>query len=135
RLRGTPLPSDEIQAIERRLEGTRSTRWRRVQALVTLAAMYGTANRPDEGRRVIAALRASGDVGLSAPELDRVDGELILAMDPGAVDAAERSYRTAIQDARAREERSFELRAATSLARLWRRDGRHDEARKILEPL
>jgi class 3 adenylate cyclase/tetratricopeptide (TPR) repeat protein len=133
--RGDGLSAEELRTIERRLEATRSTRWRRVLALSTLATMYGAAGCPEEGRRVIAGVRASGDAGLSTPELDRIDGDLILAMDPAAGDAAERCYHAAIGDARRREERAFELRAATSLARLWRRDGRHDEARKVLEPI
>ena len=37
--------------------------------------------------------------------------------------------------ARARQAKSFELRAAMSLARLWRDQGKRDEARELLAPV
>jgi len=50
---------------------------------------------------------------------------------PGAGEA-ERCFRDAIVLARAREEKSFELRAATSLARLLYGQGRREEAHATL---
>jgi predicted ATPase len=38
-----------------------------------------------------------------------------------------------IEIARAQEARSFELRAATSLARLWREGGKRDEAHELAQ--
>jgi predicted ATPase len=49
--------------------------------------------------------------------------------------AAARDYHHAIDIARAQEARSLELRAATSLARLWHDQGRTDEARDLLAPV
>ena len=40
-----------------------------------------------------------------------------------------------IEIARAQEAKSFELRAALSLARLWQRGGRRAEARELLAPI
>ena len=37
--------------------------------------------------------------------------------------------------ARGQEARSFELRAATNLARLWQKQGKKDEARTLLAPI
>ena len=48
---------------------------------------------------------------------------------------AEDSFRTALAIAREQGTRGYELRAATSLARLWREQGRRDEARDLLAPV
>jgi len=48
---------------------------------------------------------------------------------------AEESFRTALAIAREQGTRGYELRAATSLARLWREQGRRAEARELLAPL
>ena len=44
-------------------------------------------------------------------------------------------FRTALAIAREQGTRGYELRAATSLARLWREQGRRTEARDLLAPL
>jgi predicted ATPase len=48
---------------------------------------------------------------------------------------AEESFRTALAIAREQGTRGYELRAATSLARLWHEQGRRGEARKLLAPV
>ena len=48
---------------------------------------------------------------------------------------AEDSFRTALVIAREQGTRGYELRAATSLAQLWREQGRRGEARDLLAPL
>jgi predicted ATPase len=48
---------------------------------------------------------------------------------------AEASFRKAIAIARGQGARSFELRAATSLTRLFARRGKHGEARELLAPV
>ena len=48
---------------------------------------------------------------------------------------AEDSFRTALAIAREQSARGYELRAATSLARLWRERGRRGEARELLAPV
>jgi len=48
---------------------------------------------------------------------------------------AEESFRTALAIAREQGTRGYELRAATSLARLWREQGRQTEARDLLAPV
>ena len=48
---------------------------------------------------------------------------------------AEDSFRTALAIAREQGTRGYELRAATSLARLWSEQGQRREARDLLAPL
>jgi predicted ATPase len=54
---------------------------------------------------------------------------------PDAESATEACFRRAIEVARAQEAKSLELRAATSLARLWRRQGKAAAARELLAPV
>ena len=62
-------------------------------------------------------------------------GELILARTPADPAGAEASFRDALEVARRQSAKSYELRAATSLARLWQQQGRKEEARDLLAPV
>jgi predicted ATPase len=66
------------------------------------------------------------------PELYRLKGELLLASDPSVEPDAEVAFRNAIDAARRQSTKSWELRAATSLARLLRYQGKRDEARRTI---
>jgi predicted ATPase len=68
-------------------------------------------------------------------ELDRLEGELVLASAEPDATGAEASFRKAIALARKQEAKSWELRAATSLARLLARQGKREEARGRLAPI
>jgi predicted ATPase len=69
-------------------------------------------------------------------ELLRVKGELLLLQGaPGAAAAAEDHFRQALDWARRQDALSWELRAATSLARLLRDRDRIGEARDLLAPI
>jgi predicted ATPase len=66
-------------------------------------------------------------------ELLRTKGELLLLQDaPGAAAAAEGQFRQALDWARRQGALSWELRTASSLARLWRDQHRDGEARELL---
>jgi class 3 adenylate cyclase/tetratricopeptide (TPR) repeat protein len=67
---------------------------------------------------------------ICAPEIRRIRGEVLRRQDQR--DEAGRSFREAIAIARSRSERSFELRATTSLARLLAGQDRGREARLML---
>src|ERR1700730_18089741 len=70
------------------------------------------------------------------PELLRVKGELVLREDaPDATSVAEDHFTQALLWARRQGALSWELRAATSLARLWRDQNRTKAAREILAPV
>ncbi len=65
-------------------------------------------------------------------ELRRQKGELLIRIDPSRREDALALFQGSLEEARTRQMRSFELRAATSLARELRRDGRGNEARSVL---
>jgi predicted ATPase len=68
-------------------------------------------------------------------ELDRLQGELLLASKQPEEKRAEASFRKAVAVAREQGAQSWELRAATSLARLLARQGKREEARGLLAPV
>jgi predicted ATPase len=68
-------------------------------------------------------------------ELLRVRGDALLGRDRAALGAAEASYTHALEIARGQEAKLLELRAASSLARLWVGMGRRSEARELLAPV
>jgi class 3 adenylate cyclase/predicted ATPase len=79
------------------------------------------------------AMEQTGDRWFE-PELHRLTGEMMRL--PGRDQAElENCFRRALDLARARGARLFELRAATSLARLWRDQGKQDAARDLLAPV
>ncbi len=57
-------------------------------------------------------------------ELHRLRAEILLDMDGTAVEEAEALFGQSLEIARRQEAKTFELRAATSLARLWQRQGK-----------
>ena len=75
----------------------------------------------------------SGGEHFSLPEIHRIQGKLLLAGSDR--DAAEAAFREALSIARAQQAKSLELRAATSLAQLWRDQGRRAQAHDILAPV
>jgi class 3 adenylate cyclase/predicted ATPase len=82
----------------------------------------------------LATAAASGARGWDA-EIHRLRGELTLRLPYPDPAKAEDSFRTALAIAREQGTRGYELRAATSLARLWREQGRRAEARDLLAPV
>ena len=68
-------------------------------------------------------------------ELHRLRAEILLDTDGNAVDEAEALFHQSLEIARRQEAKTFELRAATSLARLWQRQGKRDAARDLLAPV
>jgi predicted ATPase len=68
-------------------------------------------------------------------ELHRVAGEMAL-LDPEQDAArAEGYFQSSLAIARMQEAKSWELRAAMSLARLWRDQGKPQQARELLAPV
>ena len=67
-------------------------------------------------------------------ELHRVRGEMLLKRDPANLAIAEEAFQTAIAIARRQATRSFELRAALLLAKLWQSTGHLADAHAVLAP-
>jgi DNA-binding winged helix-turn-helix (wHTH) protein/predicted ATPase len=65
-------------------------------------------------------------------ELHRLRGSVLMAVHKSRLTDVESSYQQALEVARGQEALCLELRAAASLARLWRDQGRQNEARDLL---
>jgi predicted ATPase len=106
--------------------------------LALLAEAYRDTGQPGEGLRVIAeALDHVAQTGIVyyEPELHRLEGDLRLRLDQADEQKAEASFRRAFETARQQRAKSWQLRAATSLSRLWGGQGRRAEARELLAPV
>ena len=104
--------------------------------LSELAAAYGALGRPVEGLDCLGeAVKIIEKTGERVTEFDvaLVRGDLLLAT--GDRIMAEESYRRALGIARQQGARTFEIRGATVLARLWRDEGKRTEARNLLAPV
>jgi predicted ATPase len=119
--------------------------------LCQLAAAYGKAGQAKEGLTVLAeaweVVSRTGEC-LGEAELYRLKGELTLQklsvissqlsvtdprpLPPDPQSEAEACFRKAIEVAQKQQAKSLELRAATSLARLWQQQGKRTEAHKLL---
>jgi predicted ATPase len=103
--------------------------------LTLLADAEGMAKQRDQGLEHLAEaerLIAETEERWAEAELHRVRGELLRAGHDAA--GAERCFSRAIHIAQQQSAKFWELRAATSLARLWREHGRRDAARDLLAP-
>ena len=65
-------------------------------------------------------------------ELHRIKGELLLHQATADKREAEACFQKALEVARGQSAKSLELRAAMSLSRLWQKQGKIDDARKLL---
>jgi predicted ATPase len=68
-------------------------------------------------------------------EVNRVAGEIPLKSPEPDAAKAEVYFERALAVARAQQAKSWELRAAMSMARLWRDQGKQDKARDLLAPV
>jgi predicted ATPase/class 3 adenylate cyclase len=106
--------------------------------LAPLAEAYGQAGQVDEGLQVLAEaliyVEQSGECWWEA-ELHRLKGELLLLQSSDNRAEAAASFQQALAIAQRQQAKSWELRAATSLARLWQRQGKRAEAYELLAPV
>jgi predicted ATPase len=106
--------------------------------LAQLAAAYGQVGQVEEGlpllAEALAVVETTGERRDEA-ELHQLHGELLLRQTVPEVQAAEVCFQRALAVARRQQAKSWELRAAMSLARLWQQQGKRDEAHALLAPI
>ena len=128
-----PLISEGIAAYR----ATGSTNWIPLR-LSYLALARAEIGQVDEAWRCID--EASTAIALTSErwceaEVNRTAGEIILKMPAPDMAKAQAYFQRALDTARAQQAKSWELRAAMSMARLWRDQGKRDVARDLLAPV
>jgi predicted ATPase len=99
---------------------------------------YKAAGRAKEGLPILAeALATVANTGMRhrEAELYWLQGDLLLSHSSDNASEAASCFHQAIAIAQSQQAKSWELRAATSLARLWQRQGKHQEAYDLLAPV
>lgn len=113
-----------------------------------LAEAYGKAGQTEDGLRLVAdaltSVERTGERKFEA-ELHRLKGELLLSQVEGGAEVeaemgmryhdAETCFQRALEVARRQSAKSWELRAAMSLSRLWQKQGKKEKARKLLQEI
>src|SRR5439155_27331013 len=106
--------------------------------LVLLAEAAGHFGQGAEGLRLLAeawvTLEESKQGQLLA-EAQRVQGELLLRQAVPNESQAEACFQQALAIARRQQAKSWELRTALSLSRLWQQQGKRQEASDLLAPI
>jgi predicted ATPase len=142
-LRGSLLTAESIEdGITLMHEGLAG--WRATGAglfvpffLALLAEAYGEGGQAAEGLaaldEALTIVDSGGEDGerLWDAELCRIKGELLLVRSRDV--QAEACFQEALQLARSQRAKSWELRAAVSLSRLWKKRGQKKEARELLQ--
>jgi predicted ATPase len=104
---------------------------------VLLAEIEADSDRLEAGLATLDAqheiIERSGERWFHA-EVHRARGELLLRNPSANLDAAETAFRRAIEIARSQQTRTFELRSAVALARLYQATGRSEAVRELLTP-
>jgi predicted ATPase len=103
-----------------------------------LARIYAELGLSDDARRSIgeasALIEATKETWCEA-ELHRIAGEIALQSPERDTAKAEAYFEHALAVARQQQAKSWELRASMSLARLWRDQGKVQEAHELLAPV
>jgi predicted ATPase len=103
-----------------------------------MAIAHAELGQPDDARRciddAIDKVERSKEKWCEA-EVHRIAGEITLKSPQHDLAKAERHFGRALAVSRAQQTKSWELRAAMSMARLWRDQGKRGEARELLAPV
>ena len=132
--------SDAVAAITSGITSLRSTGAALYEPwhLWYLAMAYAELGQPDDARRciddAIDKVERSKEKWCEA-EVHRIAGEIALKAPQRDAAKAEKHFERALTVARQQQAKSWELRAAMSLARLWRDQGKVQQARELLAPV
>jgi len=106
--------------------------------LALLAEAYGHSGQVEQGlhllNKAFADMQQTGEHFWEA-EQHRLQAELLLAHSTADQTTAAAYLHQALEVARRQQAKSLELRAATSLARLWQSQGKRSEAYDLLAPV
>jgi class 3 adenylate cyclase/tetratricopeptide (TPR) repeat protein len=136
----TGKASDAVRAINSGITSLRSTGAALYEPwhLWYLAMAYADLGQLDDARRCIEdaldKVESSKEKWCEA-EVHRIAGEIALKSPQPDAAKAETYFERALTVARAQHAKSWELRAAMSMARLWRDQGKRDKARDLLAPV
>ena len=136
----TGKASDAVRAITSGITSLRSTgaTLYEPQHLQYLAMAYTELGQLDDAWRciddAIETIERSKE-GWGAAEVHRIAGEVELKSPEPDAAKAQAYFERALAVARAQQAKSWELRAAMSMARLWRDQGKREEARELLSPV
>ena len=107
-------------------------------AIGLLAEAYGSMGQAEAGLRQLndafTHVRDTGE-GFYEAELYRLKGELLLMRHPSQLSSAEVCFQQGLELSRIQRATSLELRVATSLGRLWHRQGKAKAAYALLAPI
>jgi class 3 adenylate cyclase/predicted ATPase len=110
----------------------------RPSGLSWLGKSYADLDQPDDALRSINeakdVIERTGDRWAEA-DVHRIAGEIALRSPQPDAATAEAHFERALSVARQQQAKSWELRAAMSMARLWRDQGRPQQARELLAPV
>jgi predicted ATPase len=107
----------------------------RPSSLALLAMAYEKVGKVEEGLTRLEealALVEAREIRWCEAELHRCKGQLLLRQSVPDAPQAEACFQQALAVARRQQARSWELRAALSLSRLWQQQGKQAEARQLL---
>ena len=136
----TGKASDAVRAITSGMTSLRSTgaTFYEPQHLGYLAMAYAELGQLDDAWRciddAIDKIERSKEKWWEG-ELNRIAGEVALKSPARDTQKAQKYFERALSVARQQQRKSNELRAAMSMARLWRDQGKRDEARELLAPV
>jgi adenylate cyclase len=104
--------------------------------LTQLAELYRYTGQSEAGLHALAtAMTADTEERFDAAGRYRSQGELLLLLPEPELHQAETCFQQALAVARCQQAKFSELRAAMSLSQLWQRQGKGDDARKLLAPI